>query len=228
MLHRILALVLLAGCSLAVVRTHSAPALSNRQQEAAPQKLVFADDCLIETLNRVIQERFVKGDGFGAQRIIGPPYHLQRFLPENAEEQAAVTRLEKEGLTVGFYLAGRKLLGPKPDSAQLALLGKASFGRPIHGPVAVTANAHRAQMPRSESLWEQGQEAMLAFSKSQRHDFSAGQWNFIALPVRAQQSCLKCHNHTALDYLAHDPKNRKELKVGDPLGVLIYTYLREH
>src|SRR5262245_46268743 len=68
-------------------------------------------------------------------------------------------------------------------------------------------------------------EARLAFAAFERkepyYDFEAGDWNVVARPVRADDTCLKCHWSNG----DHWPTGgRSDLRVGDVLGVALYAY----
>ena len=109
----------------------------------------------------------------------------------------------------------------------------------IKGPVAVAGFVDNPELlragpigevaPSPMDLWDQAGRAMAAFAQRESHDFTAGTWTFRARPVRAQNStCLACHKGN----IAH-PLPAKEgvdgpLRVGDPLGVVLYGYKEKH
>ena len=60
-----------------------------------------------------------------------------------------------------------------------------------------------------------------------QYEFSAEGKDFIARPVRAQESCLECHTpHTYLNYTLNSNGATRRLGVGDPIGVLLYAYTK--
>jgi hypothetical protein len=88
------------------------------------------------------------------------------------------------------------------------------------------------ELPEPLKLWDDAQKAMIAFEKRDQYDFSSGKWNIAARPIRAQESCLKCHTvdqenlrKIYLEDLAA-PKPAPP-KVGDALGVAMYAYARK-
>ena len=170
-------------------------------QEAERAAIVAFDQC--------IQERFKDVDeGFGYRRIarIGETPH--RFNAENASELSAVRELQRARMRVMLYLAGRRVLGPKPEASA----GPAVFSRIIKGPALVTPTDAGASTPAPGDLWDASRSAMLAFANTDLYEFTSGDWKFVARPVRATDTmCLKCHAGSSL-------------RVGDPLGVVMYGY----
>ena len=188
-------------------------ATTSSGQEPERAAIVAFDQC--------IQERFKDVDeGFGYRRIatIGETPH--RFDAENAKELFAVRELQRARMRVMLYLTGRRVLGPKPEASA----GPAVFSRIIKGPALVTPTDADASAPVPRDLWDDSRNAMLAFANSDLYEFSAGAWKFTARPVRATDTmCLKCHaadGTTRSVFSAVD----SSLRVGDPLGVVIYGY----
>lgn len=178
---------------------------------------------LIEQFDQCLQERFKDVDeGFGFRRIIRIGDTPHRFKPENAREEGAVRDLEREGLRVVLYLTGRRALtadgrapGPPP-------------GPPlIKGPVEVT-RAQRQGDPRtapSLDLRDESRRAMITFERASSYDFTAGGWTFVARPVRASElSCLRCHEADGSTRTIPARDRVPSLRVGDPLGALLYGY----
>jgi hypothetical protein len=174
---------------------------------------------LIEVLNACIQERFKDVDeAFGFRRIT-KTRTPHRFEPENVREELAVRDLEREGLGVMLYLAGRRVLDARPATDALA-------SHVIRGPVAVTSVSPPAG-PQPRALWDEAARAMSRFATAETYDFSAGSWTFHARPVRATDTvCLRCHvKDRRITYGA--PANRvldDAVNLGDPLGVVLYGY----
>jgi hypothetical protein len=178
---------------------------------------------LIEEFDECLQQRFKDVDeGFGFRRIVKVGDTPHRFKPENAREEGAVRDLEREGLRVVLYLTGRRVLttgGHAPDRP---------FGSPlIKGPVEVT-RAQRQGDPHtapSLDLRDESRRAMTLFERASSSDFTAGGWTFVARPVRASEpSCLRCHEADGSTRTIPSRDGAPSLRVGDPLGALLYGY----
>jgi hypothetical protein len=66
---------------------------------------------------------------------------------------------------------------------------------------------------------------MAAFADAESHEFVAGGWKFIARPVRASDmSCLNCHREEYSATFSMQNPSGTPLRIGDPLGVLLYGY----
>ena len=159
----------------------------------------------IAELNDTIQLRFMTIDKFfGFTRMAKPdstPPH--QFLPENVRETEAVRTLENAKMDVVLYLAGRRVLKARTPENE--------WFRP-KGPLRIAnASGQSISPPPGIDLWEDSREALLAFSANTSYEFpTRNGWNMIARPVRAAgEQCLKCHT---------------PLRVGDPIGVVIYAY----
>lgn len=180
---------------------------------------------LISNLDECIQKRFLDVDqGFGFRRIIRSGDTPHRFKPENAKELSIVGYLSKVKLDVILYLGGRSLLEPRTDATDVNY----STARLIKGPVFITDNNQpSAGSPTALELLAHGQKAMRSFQNSDTYDFMIREWRIIARPVRASDaSCLKCH-HSAEVGIIPEVKSGEEsrkLKIGDPLGILLYAY----
>lgn len=219
---------------LCVLPTFSAGTLS--QESTGELRLIQEfDDCL--------QQRFKEIDkSFGFRRIIRPGDTPHRFKSENAKELAAVGKLKVEELTVALYLTSRSVLGEKPNEKEWAQgqtehSQKDKFLTPpqyerlisrrlIKGPVIISGD-DKGNLPLPIELWDQSRNAMNVFEGNDSYQFSQGGWQFVARPVRAsEQSCLGCHLQDTTRLMAHDVKDGMErrLRLGDPLGVLLYAY----
>ena len=78
-------------------------------------------------------------------------------------------------------------------------------------------------VPQPRDLLMESQKSMLAFTSAESRDFQIGDWMFSARPVRAKDAtCLRCHYAQAI----HTPMGSGEnsLKIGDPLGAVLYGY----
>jgi hypothetical protein len=201
-------------------------------------------DCsFFSPLDSLIQDRFTQmGRGFGIVRVATPGRTLHgelsnvsriseskriaMFVPENAQEREVVAEIEQSGLMMVLYLASRNILGTEPDDKDRYLTLHAH----LRGPVALTKSSPKTDWPEISSLWRQARKAMQDFDSDKsafQYEFSAEGKDFIARPVRAQESCLKCH--TTETYLSITPSSdglTRRLGVGDPIGVLLYAYAK--
>ena len=184
---------------------------------------------LISAFDGCIQGRFRDVDqSFGLRRIIKPGATPHRFEPESTRELDVVQGLEAEGFQVVLYLTGRRVLRPKP---QISRAEEDFMGAIIKGPVLITHAAGAAAAgtgkaaPRAMDLWDDSRRAMIAFAKTDSVDFARADWNFLARPVRASDAmCLQCHHEPVPGV---DPARGIEvnaLKIGDPMGVVIYGF----
>jgi hypothetical protein len=180
---------------------------------------------LIAALDDCVQQRFRDVDkGFGFSRVIRPGTTPHRFKAENAKELTVVEYLTRARLDVVLYLAGRRIVEAKLNSEDADSIANGL----IKGPVFITPdNKQNTGLPGPKQLLSRGQEAMHVFQGSGKYDFSLGEWNFIARPVRASETtCLNCHqrNGTSLFSWGKPTQDTKSLQIGDPLGVLVYGY----
>lgn len=188
----------------------------------------------LDALDREVQKRFHDVIGFGMARIATE----RRFAPETKEERAAVRELKRAGYEVGLYLAGRSVLDDAPERPRQAKTGFGSgmTGQAFSGPIFVGPGVSR--LPTAASLWDGTRRALESFaSGAGRHEFVAGRWQVEARPVRASsESCLRCHGtdyrqvygvtEKGVRFSTTEPKGNA-LKVGDPLGVLVYAYRKK-
>src|SRR5215467_10009036 len=164
-------------------------------QDAKPRQDGFIIGCsetVIDALDECMQKRFSNADGglFGMDRVTPPTEHLRSFLPTSLEEREAVSELERGGWQVGFYLAGRRVLQPKPER-MLEYGGLRGFG----GPILISPQMRqdrpidRIELPEAGDLWKDAQKAMLSFDSKDQYDFAFGKWSMVARPIRARESC---------------------------------------
>lgn len=167
---------------------------------------------LISRLDECIQNRFLDRKAFGMQRILPFQFHgIRQFRPENATEQAVVNQLEHNGYEVALYLAGRNVvlippLGPLDVPHR--------FG--VQGPAYITRLRDPRELPEAESLFEESRKALAEFQSRQGYEVQRGDWTVALRPLRASnEACVHCH--AAAGSL---------VKIGDPLGVVMYVYRR--
>jgi hypothetical protein len=239
-----LAFLLLLGAMFTFDRRDNGSSLRAVAQEKslpATRPSITPGCSFIDPLDICIQTRFTQTNrGFGVERVSVPlhapisswryvpqDHTILLFAPENDQEKAAMAEIERSGLKMALYLASRKVLGNSPDEYQDQRWGR--LHAPIRGPVALTRNAQKADWPEDLSLWQQAQKVMQNFDsdKSMSHyEFSAGDKDFIARPVRTQEACLRCHTPQAYWGAGSNKSVTRQLSVGDPIGVLLYAYTK--
>jgi hypothetical protein len=163
----------------------------------------------VNRLDECIQHRFLDRKAFGMQRVAMQVHGLRQFRPENATEQAVVNQLEQKGYQVALYLAGRNVITiPSPG------LTLASYRYGVQGPAYITHLGSPQELPPPDSLFEESRIALAAFKTDQGYDIQRGDWTVTLRPLRASNAaCLGCH-------AAAGPP----VKIGDPLGVVMYVY----
>ncbi|HZS44638.1 MAG TPA: hypothetical protein VFC63_06005 [Blastocatellia bacterium] len=201
-------------------------------------------DCAISEFNDRIQDRFKAVDrDFGYRRIIRPFAH--NFRPENAREIKDVDGITNAGQTLFLYLTDLEVLGPPNPSStgdknKDAKLNDIFMKNAIKGPALITGDQKLvSDLPTVAQLWEPSAKALKSFEHNESYDFTLNGWNISARPVRAsQESCMQCHLNRAPNRFASIPvtmtvdgkliedKKPAEIKIGDPLGVVIYAFRR--
>lgn len=186
-------------------------------------------------LDRVVQARFavIPRDNFGMARI-GPRHDL--FRPASAVENTAIGNLRNAGYDVVYYVAGRNYLlsgstngyrsflqGPIYMTQKPALQVVTTQGR-YEQPVFHT-QAQPAGLPAEDFLREPLTNMLASSSRWDRtatpdgHDFEAGKWHAVAVPVRASsQACVNCHRYFSRS------QNWGAPGLGEPLGISLYLY----
>jgi hypothetical protein len=236
----IAAVLLLAGAMISIEGTkNGSPFDVAAQEKSSPRPSVLPGCSFIDPLDNCIQTRFAQTDrGFGVERV-AVPFHatisslgytyphqwVGMFVPENDGEREAIAEIERSGLKMALYIASRKVFGTIPDANpdQKFSINHA----PLRGPVALTRNSLKVEWPEDLSLWKGAQKAMEDFDSDKatsHNEFSVGDKNIIARPVRAQESCLKCHTPQTYRGIGSNEKVTRQLSVGDPIGVLLYAY----
>lgn len=189
------------------------------------------DAALIDDFDRAVQKRFLKTPGFGMARInIGPPpqphLHPDRFVPTSDEEFRVVKDLQEAGWKVGVYLFGRHAYErPKGEDAASEKVLYVEYK--LNRPVPVTTNTKSSELPAPRRLRGEVAEALYRFQETNSHTFASGKWTYVARPVRASESCLKCH--TDMFVTKKTGKNTYTYRprlAGDPIGALVYAFAR--
>lgn len=181
---------------------------------------------LIDGLDALLQRRFEDVDQrFGMTRLTEPgDFHqtLRLFRPENAQEIAAVRALDRAGLQVVLYLAGRALLSGADAPAAPAW---PMLRRAMAGPLLLNRpsglDVRELDLPEPRALVGHGRQAFRQFDRAATHAFALGAWHFDARPVRASRGeCLECHRGATA---AAGRPARPAPRVGDALGVVLYA-----
>lgn len=209
--------------ALCVVSSGQPTAATDLVQARGAQGRASGVRALIEEFDECLQQRFKDVDeGFGFRRIIKAGDTPHRFKPENAREESAVRDLEREGLRVVLYLTGRRVLTAVDDAPARPLAS-----RLIKGPVEVTRAQRQGDphTPPSLDLRDESRRAMIMFERGSSYDFTAEGWTFVARPVRASEpSCVRCHEADGSTRTIPSRDGVPSLRVGDPLGALLYGY----
>ena len=180
----------------------------------------------IDALNEAVLKRFLETRrGFGYERVVvirnpNTPQHFAAFRAENDEETLIVNDLKANRLNVNLFLAGRRIF----ENPETRIAGNLAIipDSPMRGPLTVTEEGIDKSLPdaSSEEFIKQTRKALKSFDKGNQYQFTSGKWKVDARPVRAtENSCVQCHKARG----ANDPE-AQELKIGDPLGVLLYVY----
>jgi hypothetical protein len=140
---RLFAFSLIIALSASFVTLQINPARIAWAQDPKVKQDGFITGCsetVIDALDECIQERFSKADMlFGYDRVTPQTLHVNYFMAETRSEREAIAELEKGGWQVAFYLVGRRVLGPKPNLAELRLSFPGQYPSIINGPLAITA-----------------------------------------------------------------------------------------
>jgi hypothetical protein len=189
------------------------------------------DSTAIDSLDRIIQKRFHEVIGFGMTRV-GTE---RKFLPDTSEEKAVVKELKRTGYRVTLFLAGRNILQDIPDRFRYnrRLFGSAE-DHMLSGPVTVGHDDLKG-LPDARALWEPAREALRQFDKGEsRYAFTENGWRIDARPVRAfAEECVKCHGRTSIQVTPDNTitiirsGDDNGLRVGDPVGAMLYVYKRK-
>lgn len=211
----------IAGWAL-LLSTAFALAAAAGQPPALPAADVDNQRRLIDDLDALIQRRFEDVDErFGITRLGEPgDFHqtLRLFRPENDAERTTLDALERGGIRVVLFLAGRSLLASGPMTpAVAARVGRRALGGPVLVSGARAEEIARLGLPDRPVLREHGRRAFDAFAGAGAYAFGHGAWRFEARPVRAgRQECLDCHRGIVSGTPGSPPA------LGDALGVVFY------
>ena len=183
----------------------------------------------LDALDQVVQKRFHSVIGFGMARVATE----RQFIPESPEEKEAVKQLNRAGYEICFYLAGRGILQDvkERDRVSQTHFGH-GWGHTMSGPVFLR-NGKLKALPDARVMWEPARQAFRTFTEgAPRYSFEANGWQIEARPVRASdERCLECHGYDTL--ITYPPEGgtsytkdtkRNNLRVGDPVGVLLYVH----
>ena len=214
--------------ALAIVGSFSVFGLS-RPNSSGAGSTVNAAAAELDAFDQVVQKRFHSVIGFGVTRVATE----RQFVPESLEEKEAVKQLKRAGYEICFFLAGRGILQDIKESERVshAEFGH-RWGHVMSGPVFLSDRKLKA-LPEARVMWEPARQAFRKFSEgASRYSFEANGWQIEARPVRAsEERCLQCHGHDIL--ITYPPEGgtsykkdteRNNLRVGDPVGVLLYVH----
>jgi len=213
--------------TLAIVGSFSVHTLLRANPTGASSNVNEAAE--LDVLDQVVQKRFHNVIGFGMARIATE----RQFIPESREEKEAVNQLKRADYEICFYLAGRGILQDikERDRVSHSHFGN-SWGHTMSGPVFLSDRKLKA-LPDARVMWEPARQAFRNFSEgASRYSFEANGWQIEARPVRVSaESCLRCHGYDTL--ITYPPeggtsymkdKERNNLRVGDPVGILLYVH----
>ena len=190
----------------------------------------------LDALDAAVQQRFHRVIGFGMARIATE----RKFEPETEAEKEAVRGLRRGGYRLALYLAGRGVLEPLPVKYRAVSTKFGTFGpgNGVAGPVFVSSSGIKG-LPDANALWESARAGFETFAGGgERREFEEAEgWRIEARPVRASgESCLQCHKTdrkyevmklaNGREMVSIEPKGNT-LRLGDPLGVLLYVYRGE-
>jgi hypothetical protein len=178
-----------------------------RRSELSPRQLIAALDTCIQKRFRMIDT------AFGIRRVVRLEETPHVFRPGDTAEWGAVQDLDRAKLEVLLYVAGRRVLTEDPE---LAGLVDARGWSAVKGPVEITGGSGSGEpRPASTDLLDAARQTFEASVRGEDHDFRSGAWQFVGRPVRATETaCLNCHTR----------RGATELRIGDPLGVVLYGY----
>jgi hypothetical protein len=194
----------------------------NRAAESAPgSRSDFTEASPIEALDRCIQRRLHEHQGFGMARLADSLIQLNKFEPESTAEAESLEGLRAFGWTVGLRLGSRSLLASASDGQD--------DDHDMSQPIVITTGTMPGEPPGPGELRELARKALGEADTADSTRGSVGRWSVEARVVRAdRQACLKCHTREgATAFPAGEEPARARLKIGDAVGVAIYSYARD-
>ena len=183
---------------------------------------------LIDKFDSAIQQRFLTEPYFGIRRIqpnyLVNPHISEYFQPKDDAEKSSVAAFQNEDWKVGLYLFGRVIKEAeniKDSEPRFTIMY-----RP-YNPVIITNNIQSGKLKPSADLLKKVKDIFLELQNSDSYEFNSGEWSYVARPVRAQESCLKCHT----DYVMTEKLGGKSYKfrkkqAGDVNGVIVYGFAK--
>ncbi len=180
---------------------------------------------LIEKFDAAIQQRFLTEPGFGIVRITPPNPHLTYFNAKDGDEKTSVENLEANGWRAGLYLFGRRIEKQTDEKT-----GKSKFyvSNRTFAPMPVTKNVEPENLAQPSNLLDETANAFQEFQTSDIYEFDNGKWAYVAKPVRAQQSCLKCHtDYVMISKIGEKPYKYRKRQAGNAIGILVYGFAKE-
>jgi len=183
---------------------------------------------LVNDLDKVIQLRFLTAPQLGMRRIgPNPNPHFEHFEPQTEEEKQAVVHLQNGEWKVGIYLMGRRAY-ENPTITDLNDEKRLLVQYKLNEPVPVTTNVKKRELPDPKRLRDGVDEAFERFRAADTYDFSLGKWAYVARPVRAQESCMKCHTDKFVTSKLSEKRYKyRNRRVGDTIGVLLYAFSKK-
>jgi hypothetical protein len=220
---QIAAPVLLLALTMISAGTLVEPSVRGKRDRPTGSPLLPAPR-LINDLDKVVQLRFLTAPNFGVRRIgPNPNPHLEGFEPHTTEETEAVNNLQNAKWKVAVYLFGRRGYQKAPQKHSDAEQGLMVQYK-LNYPVPITNNVKKWELAKPKGLQDGVDEAFNRFAAAESYDFSLGKWSYVARPVRAQDSCLKCHTDLFTNKLDSKNWEYRNRRVGDVIGVLVYAF----
>ncbi|MCW5961758.1 MAG: DUF3365 domain-containing protein [Pyrinomonadaceae bacterium] len=181
---------------------------------------------IVDKFDAAIQNRFLTEPNFGIRRI-QPTYptnpHLSEYFePKEGAETESVKSFQESNFRAGLYLFGRRITeieDPKGKKRRF------NINYRLHNPLGVTRNFPQEKLKSPQKLLDEIKTAFMEFRTKDSYEFESGKWSYIARPVRALESCLKCHNDYVITEVVgkNDYKFRKR-QAGDVNGILVYAF----
>ena len=185
---------------------------------------------------------FATGPELGMSRIVRPNSYgshfnsissaIRDFVPEQDNEKELLAQMEDQKIELGIYFFGQAIVDqPYTNMDYRALKGPAAITkgtiRPPSEMFAFSGSSNRFERERPDPnalpAWRDAypiaQRAMRSFNDG-GHGFETGvgDWTISARPALASDArCLACHN-------AGRAKADRQLKIGDPVGGVLYAY----